>query len=145
MVVSVEIELENRHPSNAVRKAHKKYLQDSASKGSAVGQEHAPEDRGQLRQSRIDPEWRGSTLVWGWDAPYAAAQNEGTEGFYPPIDPLIEWSERQGMDKGFAFYVQEKIAEEGIEPKLFAQEGAKAQKRWLQSKDFGDYIDKFLD
>lgn len=145
MVVAVKINLKNRNPSSAFRKGQKKYLQDSAAKGSAVGQEHAPEDRGKLRQSRIDPEWRGNTLVWGWDAPYAAAQNEGTEPFYPPVEPLKEWAERQGKDPGFGYYVQQKIGEEGIEPKLFAQEGAKAQKRWLQSKDFGSYIDKFLD
>lgn len=145
MVVSVEIDLNNRKPTKAVLKAHRKRLQDSAAKGSAVGQEHAPEDRGQLRQNRIDPEWRGDTLVWGWDSPYAAAQNDGTEPFWAPAKPLVEWAERHGKDPGFGYYVQWKIAQEGIEPKLFAQEGAQAQKRWLQTNGFGDYIERYLD
>lgn len=135
----------SKNAGSAIRRAQRKRIKDSAQVGSQIAQEHAPEDRGTLKQSRIDPEWRGESLVWGYDSPHARPQEFGTDEYYPPLKPLLEWSERVSGGKGLGFYVaRHKIPEEGIEEKRFVRRGRDRQVSWLKSNTLGDYLEREL-
>lgn len=111
------------------------FMMDAATRGFAEADHRAPHDDGKLQQSAIPPEWRGDTLVWGFDAPYAEAQDQGTQPYWAPAKPLVEWAERIGKDEGFGYYVQWKIAQDGIDAKRFMAAGAAMQERYLQGHD----------
>lgn len=132
---------EHGDPVQALLKADKKYRQDAASKGFAFSQEVVPEDRGNLRRSGFPPEIRGDRVVWGYTAPYAEPMEYGTDPFYPPIQPLLEWSERVTGDTGLGWYVaRQKIPEEGIDAQPYLRPSANVAERWLNSHDFTDYF-----
>ena len=129
-----------------VRKGVKKWQRDGAAKGFAVAQENTPEDRGQLRQSAFQPTERGDSVVWGYSgASYAAPQEFGTDPFWPPAKPLVEWAERVAGDPSLGYAVQAKIAKEGIEEKRFIRDGADAQREWYRNNDVRRYIDRELE
>jgi hypothetical protein len=134
----------SKDASGAVRRANKRRLEDSADKGFAVSQDRAPVDRGTLLQSGFQPRWVDGRLIWGYRARHAAPIEFGTEPFWPPIDPLLEWAERVAGDRGLGYYVQWKIAQEGVDPQPYVRPGRDAQRRFLDSHDFENYLDDEL-
>jgi hypothetical protein len=138
--------IENIGPK--VRTGVERFMLDGAQAGQNRAMEEVPEDRGNLRQSMAQfvPEVRDGDVVWGVGGQsHALPMEYGTDpGHIPPIRPLIEWSRRQGMDEGFAWYVQHKIEEEGVEPHPFLRPGAETQSNWYSSHDISNYIDKEL-
>ncbi len=84
---------------------------------------HPAIDTGALGRSveAIDTPRGGDIIV---DAPHAAPIENGSRPFWPPLQPLIDWSMRKfGVSEkeaeGIARAVQRKIAEEGIEPRHY--------------------------
>jgi hypothetical protein len=146
MVISIETDIEtNKDASGAVYRAQRKRMKDGAQYGLNHAVEKAPEDRGTLTQDLIDPEWRGDTLIWGFGANHAKPVNFGTEAYYPPVKPLLEWSERVTGDTGLGWYVAKvKIPTEGIEGQHFAEEGRQKQIQWYKSNPLSDYLDREL-
>lgn len=145
----LDIELEESKVENVGRKverAQKKRVKDAGDKGFAFSQEVVPEDRGTLRQSGFPPEWEDSeTLRWGYTASHAKPQEFGTVPFQPPLQPLLEWSERVTGDKGLGYYVAlEKIPTEGIDAQPYARPGRNVMKRYLKSHSHEEYLRKEL-
>jgi hypothetical protein len=69
----------------------------------------------------------------------------GTEPYYPPLQPLLEWSERVTGGKGLGYYVaREKIPNEGIDAHPYARPGAEKTKQYLKGNSFGEYLDNEL-
>lgn len=134
----------NIDASNAVSKANKRRLRDAMDKGFAVSQEQAPEDRGTLRQSGFPPEWRHNRFQFGYRANHAGPMEFGTDPFWPPIDPLLEWAERVIGDKSAGYAVQKKIAEYGIDPQPYIRPGRDAVRDYLNRHDFSRYLDDEL-
>jgi hypothetical protein len=109
--------------------------------------EVVPEDRGTLRMSmaQFTPEVRNGEIVWGvGDQPHAAPIEFGTEPYWPPIKPLVEWAERVAGDPSLGYYVQWKIAQEGIDSQPYLRPGAEVQKEWYQTHNPSDYIEDEL-
>ena len=130
-----------------VTRGIEKYLLDGAQKGQNVSMEHVPEDRSTLRMSMAEfvPEVRNGSVVWGTqDAPHALPIERGTEPYWAPIAPLKEWAGRQGQDESLAYYVQWKIAQEGVDAQPYLQPGAEAQAEWYNTHDASEYIDDEL-
>jgi hypothetical protein len=138
---SVELDAD---AAQAVRDAQEKRMMDAATKGFAVSQEEVPSDTGNLRRTAFPPEWRNNRLVWGYTAPYAKAQEFGTQPYWPPAQPLVEWANRVFGDPGIGYAVQQKIAEEGITEKRYAREGRDEQEYYLETHDFAEYLNKEL-
>jgi len=129
--------------SEAVKQAERNYRRDAASKGFAFSQEVVPQDRGTLLQSGFSPEIRADSVVWGYTAPQAAPMEYGTDPFYPPVEPLLEWSRRVSGDEGLGWYVaREKIPKEGIDAHPYLRPSAEIAEQWLQSHDFSDYFER---
>ena len=125
-----------------------RYLLDGAQRGQNVAMEHVPEDRSNLRMSMAQfvPEIVDDAVIWGvGDQPHARPQEFGTDPFWPPIQPLIEWAQRIGKDESFGYYVQWKIAQDGITAQPYLRPGAEAQKEWYKSHSAEEYIDNELD
>ena len=122
----------------------KQYLRDGAERGHAEAVDRAPVDRGTLQRAVAEfmPTWEGDTLRWGVrDIPYARPMEFGTGGFYPPLQPLLEWAERVSGDKGLGFYVARvKIPEEGIDAQPYIRPGRDAQAKWYRSHSADSYI-----
>jgi hypothetical protein len=115
-------------------------------KGFAVSLEHVPEDEGGLRHSGFEPTWRSDGRIeFGFRSDHALPIEKGTQPFHPPLQPLLDWSERKTGDKGLGFYVAlHKIPTEGITAQPYAEPGAEAAKQWLKSRGFSTYLDKEL-
>ena len=121
-----------------VIEAHKKRLKDAMTKGFAVSQERAPQDRGQLQQSGFPPEERESgRFVYGYTAPYADSMEFGTDpGHTPPPGPILEWAQRIGRSEGFGWWVAtEKIPEEGVDAHPYLRPSAEAVQDYLKTHD----------
>jgi len=147
MVLSLNIDHTiSKHASESIHTAQKKRLKDGMDKGFAVSQDRAPEDRGTLRQSGYQPTWKNDgSIEWGYRANHAMPMEKGTQPFQPPLQPLLEWSERVTGDKGLGFYVAlHKIPESGIDAQPFAAPGAEATKDFLSSNSFKRYLDREL-
>lgn len=131
---------------SAIQKGTKRYLRDGADVGFAHSQELVPEDRGTLRQSGYPPEWtQDGAIRWGYRASHAMPIEKGTDPFYPPIQPLLEWSQRVSGGTGLGWYVARiKIPNEGIDAQPFAQPGAEKQKQWYDANEVGRYINEEL-
>jgi hypothetical protein len=130
--------------SGKVSRGIERFLLDGAQRGQNVSMEHVPEDRGNLRHSMAQfvPEVRDGDVVWGVGGqPHALPMEFGTEPFWPPIQPLKEWANRQGADEGLAYYVQYKIAQEGIDEQPYLRPGAEAQSAWYSRNDIAEYIE----
>jgi hypothetical protein len=147
MVIRIETEISiDKDVAGGVRRAQRQRLKDSAQYGLNNAVNEAPEDRGQLTNDLIDPEWRNGKLLWGFNAPYAHAQEFGTEPYFPPLQPLLEWSERVSGGTGLGYYVARvKIPTEGIEEKGFARHGRDKQVQWLKSNGLSDYLEREFD
>ncbi len=112
---------------------HRERLMKAASIGFAHSQELVPQDRGTLLQTAFQPEWRGDDVVFGYTQPYAASMEFGTQPYWPPIQPLIEWARRVGLPEGAAYGVQAKIAKEGIDEQPYLRPAAERMRRYLRS------------
>ncbi len=144
MPVQFDIDTTETEIQEEFEDAFYEYLMDAATVGYNHAVELAPEDRGTLKQTSFPPERRQNDIVYGFTAPYAEAQEYGTEPYYPPLQPLLEWSQRVSGGLGLGFYVaREKIPTEGIDEKRFARAGRDKQERWLDSHDVSDYTDLF--
>jgi len=141
-MLSVEVSDVRPDFGKKFEKAYRQYLKDSGTVGYNTSLENAPEDRGQLSQTSVPPEWRGDVLVWGYTQPYAEAQEKGTRPFTPPLRPLKEWAGRVLGDEGLGYAVQQKIAREGIQPKHFVRDGKDRQEQWLSSHGIDRYMDR---
>jgi hypothetical protein len=141
----VDVDLEQvENISQKVSRGVERFLLDGAQRGQNVSMEEVPEDRGNLRQSlaQFVPEVRNGDVVWGvGQQPHALPMEFGTDPFWPPIQPLIEWANRQGADEGLAYYVQWKIAQEGIDAQPYLRPGAEAQSDWYSSHDPSEYVE----
>lgn len=146
MVLNVGIDVStSKDGATAIRNAQRQRLKDAMDAGFNYSQELVPQDRGTLLQSGFPPEWdNAGNLRWGYRANHAWPMEEGTEPFVPPIRPLKEWAERTVGDAGFGYYVQQKIADEGIDPQPFASPGVEKTKKWLKSRSFSEYLDREL-
>ena len=119
-------------------------LRDARDKGFAFSQEVVPEDRGTLRQRGFATVDRtDGSYIWGYAAPQAAPMEFGTEpGHTPPLQPLLEWSERVSDGPGLGYYVAlEKIPREGVSAQPFVRPGAEVSKRFLRNHSLNDYLD----
>jgi hypothetical protein len=146
MPVQFEVNATDRDIASEFESAFFDYLVDGATVGYNHSLELAPEDDGPLKSTSFPPERRGDAVVYGYTAPYAEAQEYGTEPYYPPLQPLLEWSKRVSGGLSLGFYVaREKIPTEGITEKRFARDGRDRQEEWLQNHDVSDYTDMFDD
>lgn len=148
--MALELEIDHtisKDASGAISRASKKRTMDAMAKGFAVSLEHVPEDRGTLRQSGFSPTQRDDgSIVFGYRAGHAAPMEYGTDPFYPPVQPLLEWSKRVTGDTGLGWYVaKHKIPEEGIDAQPYMSPAADAVKEWLDSNSFGDYLEDELE
>ena len=130
----------------ALRKAQKKRLMDGADVGFAKSQELVPQDRGTLLQSGFQPtETSDGAIQYGYRANHAGPMEFGTDPFQPPVEPLLEWSERVTGDKGLGYYVAlQKIPEEGIDPQPYLRPGAEKQKQFYKANPLSQYLDREL-
>jgi len=146
METSVEYESIDAYPEK-VQQGIYTYLKDSAQAGQNMALEEVPEDRGTLRKSlaQFVPQERDGSIVWGIGGqPHAAPMEFGTDPYWAPIKPLVEWAERVAGDPGLGYYVQWKIAQEGIDAQPYLRPGAEIQEEWLKSHDVRDYIEDEL-
>lgn len=118
-----------------VLQAHRDRIKDAADLGFSVSQEHVPVDTGELQQSGFAPEFRGESVVFGYQARQAGPMEFGTEpGHRPPIAPLRRWAERIGKDPGFGVWVAtEKIPQEGVAAQPYLAPAAARMKPWLDN------------
>jgi hypothetical protein len=97
-------------------------------------------------QSGFPPEWTSDGILrWGYRANHAKPQEFGTDPYYPPLQPLLEWSQRVSGAKGLGFYVaRHKIPEEGIDAQPYARPGREKQSQWYRANDVGRFIEEEL-
>ena len=83
-------------------------------------------------------------IRWGVrDTPYARPMEEGTAPFHPPLEPLLEWSQRVTGEKGLGYYVAlHKIPTEGITAQPYIAPGVRSQVSWYDSHSPKKYIDR---
>lgn len=81
-------------------------------------------DRGTLIQTaNVQRARLHKTIVY--PAPHATVVHYGRlPGTYPPVQPLIEWAARHGLDKpeSAGYAIQKAIKERGIQPLPFLEE-----------------------
>lgn len=124
-----------------VLRADEKRRMDAATLGFSVSQQRVPVDRGTLKQSGFQPENRDGDIVFGYTAPYARPIEEGTDPYYPPIGPLLEWADRIGAGPGLAYYVaRHKIPTEGITAQPYLSPSADRMEDWLSSHSLEEYL-----
>jgi hypothetical protein len=117
-----------------VLQAHRERLEQAGELGFAISQNEVPVDRGTLKQSGFPPEFREDDLVFGYTADYAEPMEKGTDPFQPPIQPLLEWSQRVNGDTGLGYYVAtQKIPEEGIDAQPYLAPAAERMQTWLDN------------
>lgn len=118
-----------------VMQAHRKRVKDAADLGVAVAREEVPVERGTLKASMFDPEWRGETIVFGATADHAEAMEEGTPPMEVPIEPLERWGERIGKGADFGRWVAEvKIPEEGINAQPYLKPAVDRMLPYLENR-----------
>ena len=141
-MLGINVDREREISARDVMNAERQRRMDAASVGFSVSQEEVPQDRGQLQQSGFPPEERNNgDIVYGYTAPYAEPMEEGTDGFYPPLAPILEWSERVSGDVGLGFYVaREKIPNEGIDAQPYLAPSADRVEAWLDSHGLEQYL-----
>lgn len=146
-MLSVDITEEiSRDVAPKIRAAQRQRIKDAMDAGFARSQELVPQARGTLLQSGFPPEWdNAGNLRWGYRAAHAWPMEKGTEPFQPPIQPLLEWSERVTGSPGLGWYVAtEKIPNDGIDAQPYARPGVEKTKKYLQSNSFAEYLENEL-
>jgi len=139
-MLGAEVSLDVEINSEDVLQAHRKRLKKAGELGFAVSQEKVPVDRGTLKQSGFQPEFRGNDLVFGYTAPQAGPMETGTVAFTPPLRPLQEWAERIGMDRGFGYVVQQKIKRAGIDSQPYLSRTSERMTQWLDSHGISEFL-----
>ena len=134
-MLNAEVDASIDVSADDVLQAHKKRMKDAADLGFSVSQEEVPVERGTLKETGFGPEWRGDTLVFGYQAREAAPMEYGTEpGHTPPLAPLQRWAERIGKDAGFGTYVATvKIPQEGVDAQPYLAPAAARMGPWLDN------------
>lgn len=100
-------------------------VQWSAELLQAEAKDRAPVDTYKLQQSiNIWDNSDGDVIAFevgvdDADCLYAKFVEYGTRPHWVPIQPLILWAQRHGMDVGAAYAIQKKIAERGTFPQPF--------------------------
>lgn len=119
-----------------------KYLFAGADRGFAEMTDKAPVDRGNLLKNMFSPEKEKERILHGVrDTSYARPMEFGTDPFYPPIKPLLEWSRRVSGGTGLGWYVARiKIPEEGIDAQPYARPARNKQISWYSSHSVREYI-----
>lgn len=144
-MISVDVDVTiDKDASGGIKRAQRNRLEDGMDLIFANSQELVPEDRGTLRQSGFQPVWENGKLKTGYRAQHALPMEYGTQPFWAPIEPLKEWAERVVGDAGFGYYVQQKIAEEGIDAQPYMRPSVEKGKQWFRSNSFGKYLDREL-
>jgi hypothetical protein len=143
--VSVDVPT-SKDGAAAIDRGVRKWLQDAAAFAFAQSQELVPQDRGTLLQSGFAPEETSDGAIrWGYRANHAAPMEFGTEPYYPPLQPLLEWSERVTGSKGLGFYVaRQKIPTEGIDAQPYVRPAAEKQEQWYEANDVQEFIENEL-
>jgi len=139
-MLGAEVSLDVEINSEDVLQAHRKRLKKAGELGFAVSQEKVPVDRGTLKQSGFQPEFRGNDLVFGYQARQARPMEEGTGPFTPPLRPLQEWAERIGMGRSFGYVVQQKIKREGIDSQPYLSPASERMTQWLDSHGISEFL-----
>jgi len=135
----------SKDAGRAIKNAQMERIRDGMDKGFAVSQELVPQDRGTLLQSGFVVTGRDDVVRFGYRAAHAEVMEKGADPFYPPIEPLLEWSQRVSGGLGLGFYVaRHKIPEEGIDAQPYLEPGAEATKKWLKANSFGQYLEDEL-
>lgn len=145
MALSISVEADiTTDVGRRTREGVRRFLEDGADRGHAEALDRVPVDRGTLQQAlaSFDPTWEDGALRYGvQDLPYARAQEWGTDGYYPPLEPLLEWSERVTGSKGLGYYVARvKIPEEGITAHPYMTPARERQKSWYKSHSISEYV-----
>lgn len=98
-----------------------KKLEVPAKKLRNIIRRNSPKFKGELKRS-----WRLEKTEDGWEIfsekPQAAATDQGTKPFWPPIQPLKEWAKIKLGSESLGYAVQEKIAQEGIDAQEYIKE-----------------------
>jgi Bacteriophage protein of unknown function (DUF646). len=134
-MLAAEIDTDVSVTAADVLQAHRERIQDAADLGFSVSQEQVPFERGTLKNSGFPPEQRGEDIVFGYQAAYAEAMEFGTDPFYPPVAPLVEWAERVANDPGLGYYVaRQKIPQEGIDAQPYLRPAADRMEPYLENR-----------
>lgn len=128
--------------SGKVRRALRQRMEDAMDAGFAVSQDEVPIDRGTLLGSGYQPTWDGDTIRFGYRADHAAAMEHGTDPYWPPTEPLLNWAERVLGDRQAGYAVQAKIAQEGVDAQPYMQPAAEEVRRFLRSRGLRQYLDR---
>jgi len=142
-MLEAEVTSESTDYAEEVIEAEKGRQMKAATTGFSVMLELMPEDRGQLKQEALEPTVRGDKIVYGVGGglPYAMAQEFGTPPYTPPIQPLLDWGERQLGSEAAGAAVWQKIREEGIDEKSFLRDSLDAAEEVLNGTDPSEVID----
>ncbi len=139
-MLGAEVSLDVEINSEDVLQAHRKRLKKAGELGFAVSQEEVPVDRGTLKQSGFQPEFRGNDLVFGYTQAYARPIEEGTGPYWAPVQPLREWADRVLGDPDIGYAVQQKIAKEGITAQPYLAPAKERMEQWLNSHGLGEFL-----
>lgn len=142
-MLEADVTSESTDYAEEVIEAEQGRQMDAATAGFAVMLELMPEDRGGLSGEALEPTVRGEKIVYGvgGGVPYAKAQEFGTPPYTPPIQPLLEWGERQLGSRDAGAAVWQKIREEGIEEKSFLRDSLDAAEEVLTGTDPSEVIE----
>jgi len=134
--------------AGALEGATRRYMLDGAQRGVNVAREEAPTGAtGFLaNQAMVDPyvENDGS-VVFGNNAPYAEPVEDGSVPHWIPLramDGLRRWAGRILGDRGAAWGVRQKIAEEGTDAQPFMSKGADAAREWFAAHGLDAYVEE---
>jgi len=115
MTTEFKVEITKTDP-DIVTDAMKKALYKSMVKMKELAIRKAPIDLGGLRAGiKLEPNSKTSdnyTLSDGVE--YGVHMEYGTRAHWVPIAPLIDWARRHGGDEGFAYAIQRKISQVGV-------------------------------
>lgn len=147
MVLTAEVSVSTTNNiGSKARRGVMKFLKQGADRGFAESVDKVPVSSGQLQANMFSPEMQDGKIVWGVrGADHARPIEEGTDPFWPPIAPLKTWARRVTGDEDFAYYVQWKIANEGIESQPYIAPGREEQINWYRKNDAGEWIQRELD
>lgn len=152
MVLQAEVESESVDdwPQKVIDAENNRQF-EAASTGFAVMLQNINDrayDRGTMAQDTFEPQHREGRIVYGiggTSASYGLAQEEGTEPFTPPLQPLLDWGERKLGSKDAGAAAWQTIREEGIKEKSFMKDSLDVVEEVLNGADIDNYIGEEID
>jgi len=147
---SVESDSVDEWPEKVIDAENNRQM-EAASTGFSIMQENIAQDatdRGTMGQDAFPPEQREGRIVYGiggTSAAYGLAQEEGTEPFTPPIQPLLDWGERKFGSEDIGAAAWQTIREEGIKEKAFMKDSLDVVGEVLNGAEIEDYINEEID